>query len=91
MAEQVEPDYEGERKRRIKAWDDQLKALGSKNDASQITAIKGLIDAELALAELRIKVRQAGHPIAALWVPVILPTLGAILGAILGGLLKLRP
>lgn len=86
----TEVEYENECKRRIGLWHGQLKDLKSKSDSSRITTVKALIDAELALAEVRIKVRQAGHPLMALWLPIILPTLGAILGAILGGLLKLR-
>jgi len=87
----AKPSYENDRKIRIETWDAQLKELASKNDSSGAATLKTLIDAELAFAELRIKVRQAGHPKVTAWLPVILPTLGAILGAILGGLLRVKP
>jgi hypothetical protein len=87
----TDKEYEDECKLRIELWHGQLKDLGSKSDSSGVATVKALIDAELALAEVRIKVRQAGHPKLTLWLPIIFPTLGAILGAILGGLLKLKP
>jgi len=80
-------EYETESNRRIGIWHGRLKDL---RDPSDIATVKALIDAEVALAEARIKVRQAGHPKLTSWLPLILTPLGAILGAFIGALWKVK-
>ncbi len=82
----TDEEYETETKSRINRWHGQLKDLESRSDLTGITTLKALIDTELALAETRVKARQAGHPTLTVWLPIIFPTLGAVLGAILRGI-----
>jgi hypothetical protein len=50
--------------------------------------MKQAIDAELALAELKTKVRQADHARVLTWFAPILPFLGAVIGALIGGIFR---
>jgi hypothetical protein len=82
------PPYEEECQRRIDSWHVRLKALAEKEDSGGLATLKTAIDAELAIADLKIKVRQADHAQWILWLQIGLPTIGAVVGAFIGGWLK---
>jgi len=80
--------HEGECQRRIGIWDTELKGLIAKSDLAALQALKAAIDAQLALEQLRITVRQADWPKLTTWGPLIVPFFGGILGALIGARLK---
>jgi hypothetical protein len=81
--------YEGECKRRIAEWyHPQLKILAKNGDSEGLRILKAAIDGELAIADLKIKSRQADHAKWILWLQIGLPTFGALIGALVGGWLK---
>jgi len=87
---EVELPWEAECKRRICTWHRELKGLAENHNLPALKVLKAAVDAQLALAELKLKVRQAGWPKTMTWGPFILPTIGAILGAFIGAWLKHR-
>jgi hypothetical protein len=80
--------YEEECKRRIDIWYPRLNELAEKGDSEGLRTLKAAIDAELAIADLKIKARQADHAQWIMWLQIGLPTAGAIIGALIGGWLK---
>ncbi len=85
-ASKITYDYEGICREQIEKWH---RALANSDDRSR-AEIHGKIDVELALAELKIKVRQADHAPLLTWLAPFLPFLGAIIGALIGGMFKPR-
>ena len=84
-----EKSYEDECRERIKTWHRELKELKARPDSSELLkALKVAIDAELAIAELKIKVRQADWAKTLTWGRLVLPVLTAVLGALIGAWLK---
>ncbi len=80
--------YEDECKARICAWHSELKKLADEDGIEAVQKLKVVVETELAIAELKIKAREADH---AKWVTMVVPLLGfvgAILGAFIGGMLK---
>ncbi|MGA8429297.1 MAG: hypothetical protein WB729_05720 [Candidatus Sulfotelmatobacter sp.] len=67
-----------------------MKGFANQDNLPAIQSLKTTVEAQLAIAELKIKKRAADHAWMALWLPIIFPTLGAILGAFVGAWLK-RP
>ena len=94
VEEAVKESWEDECKRRIDKWRDQLRGLVDGSTASKIEALqllKAAVDAQLALADLKMKARQADHPKQMIWLPLFLSALGIILsllGVLLGAWLK---
>ncbi len=78
------PTYEVSCKRRIDQWHDQLKAHAQAPDLHALRQIKAAIDADLALAEFKIKFREADHAKAWKWWTVALPIAGSVFGAAFG-------
>ncbi len=79
--------YEKECEKRIRDWETELGNLAKSRDGT-IQTLKTAIEAQLALADLRIRVREADHAKAITWLPLVLPMVGAIGGAFIGGWLK---
>jgi hypothetical protein len=82
---QKEPTWEEECQVRIRIWQAALKGLAAERDVGALHALKAAVDAQMAIAELKLKVRQADWAKTMTWGPLILPTLGAIFGAFIGG------
>lgn len=80
--------WEEEVKTRIDTWHWELKDLAAKHDFQGLQTLKEAVEAQLALADLKLKSPQADHSRMTIWLPTIFPTLGAILGALLGAWLK---
>ena len=86
-----EKTWEKECEERIINWRMQLGGLIEKPDVGTLTALqtlKGAVDVQLALADLKIRSRTADWAKIMAWGALLLPFVGAILGAILGALLK---
>jgi hypothetical protein len=84
--------YEEECNARINAWHSELKKLADEEAIEPVQKLKAVVETELAIAELKIKTREADH---AKWVTLFVPTLtailgfvGAIVGALIGGMLR---
>jgi hypothetical protein len=92
MAEQqtVRTTYEEEYQARIDKWRIRLKELAEAPRADEFAAVKTAIEADLALAELKIKARQGDWAKIVVWVSLLSPAVAVILGAILGAWLKGR-
>ncbi len=80
--------YEDECKQRIGDWEAELGNLARSNNGTALQTLKTAIEAQLALADLRLRVREADHAKMITWLQVGLPTAGAIVGAFIGALLK---
>jgi hypothetical protein len=80
--------HEEECQKRIENWDAQLKKLAELRDLTALQTLKAAVDAQLALEDLRLKVRASDWAKTMTWGPLIFPALGAILGAFIGALLK---
>jgi hypothetical protein len=83
--------YEEETKERIRTWHAQLKELVAQRDSAGVQWLKTAIDAELALAELKLKARQADWAKVMTWGPFVVPLLsavGALAGVWIGAWLK---
>jgi hypothetical protein len=80
--------WEEEVELRIEGWHWELKRFANEDNLTAIERLKTTVEAQLAIAELKIKKRAADHAWMALWFPIIFPTLGAILGAFVGAWLK---
>jgi hypothetical protein len=78
-------DWERECAERIDSWHEKLKIYADNHDDQALNTLKKAVDAQLAIAELKLKVRQADWAKTMVWFPLIFPTLGAILGGFLGG------
>jgi hypothetical protein len=82
------PTYEDECKKRIDDWRVALVDLAKNPDLARAQGLKAVIDADLALADFKIKARQADHAKGIMWSAFIVPAVTAILGALIGGWLK---
>lgn len=80
--------WEDEVKRRIDIWHGELIDFSQRRDLSGLQTRKAAVDAQVALADLKIKAREADWARTILWLSLALPTAGAILGALIGGWLK---
>ncbi len=91
MVEEVEQEsWEDECTRRINNWRNQLRGLVDGPTAPKIEALqllKAAVDAQLALADLKMKARQADHAKQMIWLPLFLSAL-AIIFTLLGVLLS---
>jgi hypothetical protein len=76
--------YEEECKQRILTWEKQLKELAAHQNLAGLQVLKTAVEAQMALAELRIKVREAAHAKAMTWGTLLLPAVTAIAGALIG-------
>ena len=74
--------YEDECKDRIARLENAFRKLANQQDPATLDALKEEIEIQLALADLRLKVRQADHAKAMIWLPTTLPVLGAIIGVV---------
>jgi len=81
-------DYEGICKTRIEDWH---RDMDGNAEEGSLTRMKQKIDLEIALAEFKIKSRQADHASVLTWLAPILPFLGAIFGGVIGGMVKPAP
>jgi hypothetical protein len=83
MVEVAEQEaWEDECTRRINNWRDQLRGLVDGSTAPKIEALqllKAAVDAQLALADLKMKARQADHAKLMIWLPVCLSVLSLLL------------
>ena len=69
-------------KARIALWSTKLAELTAPSDIPALQALKSQIEIQTALAELRIKARQADKAWLFAWSPLLLPSVGAVLGII---------
>jgi hypothetical protein len=84
--------YEDETKWRIDNWyHPQLKRLAKAHDSEGLSILKMAIDGEVAIADLKIKSRQADHAWWFVWVQIGLPALTALIGAFAGAFFKSKP
>jgi hypothetical protein len=86
-----ETTWEKECEERIRKWRMQLGDLIEKPDIGTLQALqtlKGAVDVQLALADLKIRSRTADWAKIMAWGALVLPFIGAILGAVLGARLK---
>lgn len=88
-ATDTELSYEQEAKKRILEWyHPQVKGLAKARDSEGLSILKAALDGELAIADLKIKARQADHAPLILWFQIVLPVLTALIGAFVGAWLK---
>ena len=80
--------WEEDCKTRIRSWHNELLVLAEKKDAVALEALKNAIDAQLALADLKIKARQADWAKVLLWLTPVLSLVSGIVGGVIGVLLK---
>lgn len=83
-----ELSWEAECETRIEKWRLELENLAKKPDAQALQSLKAAVDVQLALADLKIKTRQADWAKTILWFPLVLPMVVVIVGAVLGAFLK---
>jgi hypothetical protein len=82
------PSWEVECSERTEMWRKELRELAKKPDSQALEAVKTAVNIQLALADLKIKARQADWAKTMAWVPLVLPLVGVIVGAIIGAWLK---
>jgi len=81
--------YENECKDRINNWyNPQLKRLAKARDLEGLRILQAAIDGELAIADFKIKFRQADHAKPILWLQIALPVVTALIGVFVGAWLK---
>jgi anti-sigma-K factor RskA len=80
--------WEEDNKELIAAWRTELKALKAKGDGPALERLKTAVETQLALADLKIKARQADHAQQFIWGPILLTFVGVILGALIAGWVK---
>jgi hypothetical protein len=80
--------WEKEVDKRILEWRLKLLELVNKPDGPSLQTLKAAIDVQIALADLKVKSRQADWAKLILWSQLWLPLFGVLLGAILGAMLK---
>jgi len=82
--------YEQEVKARISEWHSKLKELADAKEGSiaPVQKLKAVVETELAIAELKIKAREADHAKVLVWLLPVLSPLCAIIGVFIGAWLK---
>jgi hypothetical protein len=80
--------WEKEVRERIELWHTNLPDLAGKEDIHGLQVLKLAVDAQLALAELKVKSRQADWAKTTTWAPLVLPMVGAIIGGLIAGWVK---
>jgi hypothetical protein len=80
--------WEKEVEHRTTKWRSELITLADKRDLQSLQVLKTAVDAQLAIAELMIKSRQADWAKVMVWGQLWLPLCGVIIGAIIAARLK---
>ena len=86
--EQTDLSWEQECQRRIDIWHNDLMGFAERRDLVSLQAVKMAVDTQVALADLKIKARQADWAKTILWLSLVLPTAGALVGAFIGGWMR---
>ena len=80
--------WEKECKERIEKWSAELKILTENRNTAGMEALKKTVEAHLALADFKIKFRQADHVKSMMWGSMVLSPLVGFLGVLVGAWLK---